>query len=201
MDASGVSAHLRGMKAIYLHTAGALAVTFGLAACIPASQPPAPTPPPVAAPAPTPTPAPAPAPTPVVQEQSYANYLDAPPTPGTWFYESEPNETLALFGTDPQNPVFILRCGDGQVGLARVVANRTEQPRAMSVTAETTQRQLSANSVSNRQPLAGAFLDPRDPLLDAMAITKGRIAIGVEGERTLYLPAWVEISRVIEDCR
>ncbi len=44
-------------------------------------------------------------------------------------------------------------------------------------------------------------LNPRDPLLDAMAITRGRFAVEVEGETPLYLPAWAEVTRVIEDCR
>ena len=45
------------------------------------------------------------------------------------------------------------------------------------------------------------MLAPDDPLLDAMAITKGRFAVAAPGEPTLYLPAWAEVSRVIEDCR
>jgi len=38
-------------------------------------------------------------------------------------------------------------------------------------------------------------------LLDAMALSKGRFAVELEGEAALYLPAWAEVSRVIEDCR
>lgn len=44
-------------------------------------------------------------------------------------------------------------------------------------------------------------VDADDPILDAMAITKGRFAIETPGLPTLYIPAWVEVSRVIEDCR
>ncbi len=203
MDPSADSAHYACMKATYFHAAGALALTFGLAACIPASEPPAPTPPPVQQPAPTPTPAPAPLP-PVVQEPVYDSYLDAPQTPGDWTYASEPGETLAIYGTSPRDPVFLIRCAGGQIGLARVTTSpstgQASATRAMSVTAETVNRQLQASPVAGRAIVA-ATLSARDPLLDAMAITKGRFAVGVEGERTLYLPAWVEVSRVIEDCR
>lgn len=185
------------MKATYFHAAGAIALTFGIAACVPASAPPAP-PPPVAQP--TPTPAPPPPPPPVVQEPVYDSYLDAPQTPGTWTYVAEPGETLAIYGTSPRDPVFLMRCAGGQIGLARVTASTSAASRAMSVTAETVNRQLQASPVAGRAIVA-ATLSPRDPLLDAMAITKGRFAVGVEGERTLYLPAWVEVSRVIEDCR
>jgi hypothetical protein len=71
----------------------------------------------------------------------------------------------------------------------------------MEITTETTKRTLTSEPIGPNINMNAVELDPRDPLLDAMAITKGRIAVGVEGERTLYLPAWVEISRVIEDCR
>ena len=73
--------------------------------------------------------------------------------------------------------------------------------RAMSISTETTTRQLQITGIGNATPVFGVSLDPNDPILDAMAITKGRFAVGVEGERTLYLPAWTEVSRVIEDCR
>jgi hypothetical protein len=54
------------------------------------------------------------------------------------------------------------------------------------------------------QPAAGgvrAELAASDPLLDAMAFTKGRFAVETAGQETLYVPAYPEISRVIEDCR
>jgi hypothetical protein len=44
-------------------------------------------------------------------------------------------------------------------------------------------------------------LTARDPLLDAMAFSRGRFALEAAGLETLYLPAWPELSRVIEDCR
>jgi hypothetical protein len=44
-------------------------------------------------------------------------------------------------------------------------------------------------------------LPARDPLLDAIAFSRGRFAVAVPGEPTLYVPSWTEISRVIEDCR
>jgi len=149
--------------------------------------------------------APPAAPAPVVREPVYENYLDAPQTPGTWKYFPESSETLAIFGEGNtfDNVRFIVRCEkkSRKIGLGRVVSTATELTRVMSVTTETTQRQLQAELVEARPPIFAAELDPGDPLFDAMAITKGRFAIGVEGERTLYLPAWAEVTRVIEDCR
>ena len=41
----------------------------------------------------------------------------------------------------------------------------------------------------------------RDPLLDAMAFSRGRFMVEMGGAQTLVLPAWSELGRVIEDCR
>lgn len=193
------------MKATYFYAAGAIALTFGIAACVAGPD----LPPPVIAPTPTvsqPTPTPPPAPAPVapqpVEEPRFANYLDAPQTPGTWRYADDPGETLAVYGQGDALR-FIIRCDKSsrQIGLARVAENGPATPRSMTVKTETTSRSLQTEPYSSAVQLHTVELSPGDSLLDAMAITKGRIAIGVVGERTLYLPAWVEISRVIEDCR
>lgn len=190
------------MKATYLTSAAALALTFAIAACIPASEPPPPPPPPPApVSTPSPTPTPTPTPPPPVSEPVFDSYLDAPQTPGTWVYLEEPDESLALFGENPRAPVFMVRCGDGVVSLGRVAAQAQSNGRVMNVQAETVKRQLQAAHVPEMPIILAADLQPRDPLLDAISITKGRFVVGVEGERTLYLPAWVEVSRVIEDCR
>lgn len=59
------------------------------------------------------------------------------------------------------------------------------------------------NAVSTRPSAAGAAarLAATTPLLDSMAFTRGRFAVAMPGQPTLYLPSWTEISRVIEDCR
>jgi hypothetical protein len=41
----------------------------------------------------------------------------------------------------------------------------------------------------------------QDPLLDAMAFSKGRFAVESAGLATLYVPPYPEVTRVIEDCR
>lgn len=98
---------------------------------------------------------------------------------------------------------FIVRCdkSNRQIGLGRVLGYSPTTPLLMTVQAETVSRNLTARGVDRQSKIVAATLDASDPFLDAIAITKGRIAIGVEGQYTLYLPAWVEISRVIEDCR
>ncbi|MEM6909599.1 MAG: hypothetical protein AAF494_13070 [Pseudomonadota bacterium] len=189
-----------------------IALSVLASACVPAEQASAPSAPADTANAgaseasitqPVPAPAqsqPAPPPPPLA-EPTYANYLDAPASPGTWRYEDEPGENLALFGATKGQPIFLLRCAEGKFAIGRVTDQPQSSARAMSVTTETGSRQLTAEPVPGRTRILAAYIPPDDELLDAMAITKGRIAIQVEGERTLYVPAWAEISRVIEDCR
>lgn len=40
-----------------------------------------------------------------------------------------------------------------------------------------------------------------DPLLDAIASSRGRFGVGVASQPALVLPPWAEVARVIEDCR
>jgi hypothetical protein len=46
-----------------------------------------------------------------------------------------------------------------------------------------------------------AELAMMDPLLDAMAMSRGRFAVTVAGTPSLVLPSWPEVARVVEDCR
>lgn len=130
----------------------------------------------------------------------YESYLDEPQTPGTWDYVDEPTESLGLYGIgNPVHP-FVIRCDKeaGRIGLARRTTR--DGPLTLIVQTETTTRQLVASTVEGYGMVA-ANLDPHDTLLDAMAITKGRFVVGLEGEEALYIPAWAEVTRVIEDCR
>jgi hypothetical protein len=40
-----------------------------------------------------------------------------------------------------------------------------------------------------------------DPILDAMAFSRGRILVEAEGQQPIILPSWAEIARIVEDCR
>ena len=48
---------------------------------------------------------------------------------------------------------------------------------------------------------ATATLAARDPFLDNMIFSRGRISIEVAGSPMLVLPSWAEAARVVEDCR
>ena len=178
------------------YAGAALTLTFGIAACVPAPEStPAPDPTPVTR---APAPAPAPAPTPV---PTYDNWMDAPQTPGDWSYRSLGSDTLAYFGS-PSNPqtAFAMTCrlSDRTIEFGR--PGRTADQ--MMIRTETASRRLTAGSGEIASPTSTvARIAARDPLLDAMALTKGRFAVETPGFPTIYVPAWAEVTRVIEDCR
>jgi len=49
--------------------------------------------------------------------------------------------------------------------------------------------------------LLSAPLQANDKLLDGLAQSRGRIAVGISGQPMLVAPAWAEIGRVVEECR
>lgn len=161
-----------------------------VAGCATERKPP-PRPVPTAAPRPVPPPAPVRAP---------ADWRDAPATPGDWTYQSGP-VTMARFGTMGTSPLLSLTCdrAGGAIVLNRAGAAAGSLP--MTIVTTTLTRQFSAMPVAAAAPTLAVSFTPRDPMLDAMAFSRGRFAVEVSGLPTLYLPAWPEVGRVIEDCR
>ena len=177
-----------------------LLACLALSACIPAPPPvpvPAPAPAPAAAPPPAPPPAPAPAPAAPVPTPSFSNWMDAPATPGDWTYAAG----VATFGDPASGARLSLRC-DRAAGAVEIFrAGTGDVPLQMILRTEFEERGLSAQPTGSDPPMVVTRLAARDPLLDAMAFSKGRFAVEVAGLAPLYLPSWPEVTRVVEDCR
>ena len=192
------------MKAIYAQFAGALGLTFAVAACIPPSPQPSPAPEPQSTPVQDAVPSvslPAAGPDP-----AYANWMDAPRTPGNWTYSSEQvagrRYASAEYASANGEVLVRMMCSPGgNMSLQRYADPRGAFDRFMTIRTETTTRSLRAPVDPEGQRMFAAVVPARDPLLDAMALTKGRFALELTGAPTLYLPAWAEVTRVIEDCR
>jgi hypothetical protein len=58
---------------------------------------------------------------------------------------------------------------------------------------------VATSSVTRSIPVGGRLL-ANDPLLDAIAFSRGRFLVAGGGE-TLAIPSWPEAARSIEDCR
>ncbi|MEW4447587.1 hypothetical protein [Qipengyuania sp. JC766] len=180
----------------------ALAAPVFLAGCIPSAAPP-----PVATPAPTPAATPAPVRTqaPVALPPRVDNWIDAPQTRGDWRYNAKPaGGGTAFFGNTATDVLFTVDC-DRRAGQAPVLRllrqGQSTGPRQMRIRTETMDRALTVRPDGAFVSSLVAVVPAGDPLLDAMALTRGRFAVEVEGLPPLYLPAWAEVSRAIEDCR
>jgi len=166
-----------------------IALLFGTAACVPKAPAPISTQPverPVVRPTPTPSPVPA-----------YSNWMDVPQTPGDWRYVPTGTGSEARFG----NPVsFTLRCTTRTREVELIRTGYASGSGMMTVRTESASRAIAETPMMDNDNLR-AILAASDPLLDAMAFSKGRFAIESPGAVPLYLPSWPEVTRVIEDCR
>ncbi|MDN3644988.1 hypothetical protein QWY75_02070 [Pontixanthobacter aestiaquae] len=158
-------------------------------------------PPPVQTPVVMAIPDPDPTPPPPLPEPIYDNWLDAPQTPGDWTYRDGSGLSYATFSVAGSAARFGIECAKSSRTIRLVRGARANQTLPMRIRTETAERLLDAVPSPDDRPMLVATLPARDPLLDAIALSRGRFAVGTAGRETLYLPAWPEITRVIEDCR
>jgi hypothetical protein len=158
-----------------------------LSACVAPSRPaPKPAPPP---------PAPAPAPTPSLVPQG-DEWRDWPLTPGDWVYRRSGASTEAVYGQPDMTPLLVLRCDRAAQRVRILWATSADGPLTIRTTDKDTPRAAGRSAAGGLE----ADLAARDPLLDQMAFSRGRFML-LAGGQAAIVPAWPEVSRVIEDCR
>ncbi|MGX7895769.1 hypothetical protein [Tsuneonella sp. HG222] len=163
-------------------------------ACVPSTPAPTPIPTPTPRPSPVPTPTPTPAPT-------HASWMDAPATPGDWTYRTTAGGSAATFGEAASGARFTIACNRAarSVSLTRAASSQVAVP--MQVRTETAERAFTAVPGQGGVPELVATITANDSFLDAIAFSRGRFAVEIAGVAPLYIPAWPEIGRVIDDCR
>jgi hypothetical protein len=166
-------------------------LTLVLAACVPASRP-------VEAPPPAPAAPPAPPPAP----EPLGDWQDRPLSPGDWSYRAEQGGSAALFGPPASEAALAVRC---DLAGRRILVSRAGGMAASGggMTVRTTfgSTQWPAANDGAAVPHVVAARSAGDATLDQIAFSRGRFAIEVPGLPLLVLPAWPEVTRVIEDCR
>jgi len=165
-------------------TPAAIAGLLVLAGCVRPSAPPP-------APAPQPPPAPTPVPAPPA-----ADWRDRALTPGDWSYRQAGGRTTASYGTAPAMLTISCDIAARQIVLARPGITAPGATLTLRATEGVTSYPLV-----DRGGTPAAILPPRDPQLDRIAFSRGRFLVQVAGADDLVVPAWAELSRVIEDCR
>ena len=170
--------------------AAALLLPISVAACVapPADAPPPPAPRPAAPPPPAPTPAPL-----------AGDWQDWPLTPGTWRYARENGGTRAIFAQAGGVPQLSLRCDLN--GRQLILSRPGAASGAMTIRTSSATRAVPVQVMTGSAPSTQAVFTAREPLLDAMAFSRGRVVIEQQGARTLVVPPYAEIGRVVEDCR
>ena len=106
-----------------------------------------------------------------------------PITPGQWDYVATAAGSEARYSS-----VLSIRC------------DRQSRTVTISLPGQTNASLTIATSELTRSIPAGGRLFANDPLLDAIAFSRGRFLVGGAGP-ILAIPSWPEPARAIENCR
>lgn len=124
----------------------------------------------------------------------------AAPVPGDWSYSGAAGGTEAVFrDAATRRPQLTIRC----TLAARLVT--ISKPSAAAVPfllvwTTSTSKSFAATFDAARAQVSATVQSSND-ILDAMAFSRGRFAVSVEGAPPLVLPTQPEVARVVEDCR
>lgn len=118
---------------------------------------------------------------------------------GNWTYAPLATGSEATYVDGQLRPQVTIRCTrlTRRVSIAKPVSAAvsalwvwtSSQTRSLPATFDATSSRVSAD------------LPAFDPLLDAIAWSRGRIGFSTAGAAPLVVPPWSEVGRVIEDCR
>lgn len=127
------------------------------------------------------------------------DYTAAIPSPGRWTYAVSADGSEASFVDNAGRAQIWLHCARASrtVTIARP-ANAAAAFLSVWTSSATRNVPASFNPATSR---LSASLSAYDSLLDALAMSRGRIAIGVGSTPALVAPAWPEIAHPVEDCR
>ena len=127
------------------------------------------------------------------------DYSNARAVDGSWSYAATAGGAEATFRNGAGQPQLFLTCvrASRQIVVARPAAAAAA---VLQVWSSNASRNLTASFNPATRRLS-ATLAASDSLLDALALSRGRIAVGVAGQPAIVAPAWGEISRVVEECR
>lgn len=121
------------------------------------------------------------------------------PIAGGWTYNATADGSEAQFTASTGYGQLWLHCtrATRRVSIARLAT--IAAPSVDVWTSSATRKVASSFSPSSGR-LTIEF-ENYDPLLDAIATSRGRIGFSIGSEPALVVPAWADVARVIEDCR
>ena len=128
-----------------------------------------------------------------------SNLEYAMPIAGNWAYAGTSDGSEATFSNQSGAAQLTIRCTRSNRHIALLKAASSAAP-SIWVWTSSDKKTLPAtyDAAAGR---VRAELGAYDPLLDAIASSRGRIGISTSGVAALVVPPWSEVGRVIEDCR
>ena len=102
--------------------------------------------------------------------------------PGEWRYRVDASASIASYGA-----AFEVRC-DRATRRVRITSGEPRLP--LTITTDTATRVIASDG----------WVAPRDPLLAAIAFSRGRFGVGRGGAAPVAIPVGPEAARSIEDC-
>jgi hypothetical protein len=118
-----------------------------------------------------------------------ADWRTRPLTAGTWTWRGSAEASETIF-SDGRGPQLVIRCvrATRRVSFSRVGAAPMA---AMRIATTSSERLLGI----------GNMVLASDPLLDAIAFSRGRLWVNAAGSMPLVLRSAAEPARAVEDCR
>lgn len=128
-----------------------------------------------------------------------ATYAHALPIAGSWTYRPVAGGSEAIFANAGAQPQLTIRCtrSTRRVTLAKPATGAA--PFLFVWTSSNTRNVPASFQPASAQLVAD--LTAIDGLLDSIAFSRGRFAVSASGSPVIVLPAWPELTRVVEDCR
>ncbi|MFZ5745591.1 MAG: hypothetical protein ACOY7T_14030 [Pseudomonadota bacterium] len=167
-----------------------------LGACAAKPPPPLPVPPKVTENPGLPPPTVTPPPRPV------GAWLDQTMVAGNWTWQREGERSVARFALPNGELRLILSCDPARriVTLRHEGIASAEEP--VTITTTTQRRVVTGRTTAQPPYFTDVELAADDRLLDAIAMSRGRFMVEIPAPLgTMIVPAWPELSRVVEDCR
>jgi hypothetical protein len=125
---------------------------------------------------------------------------DWPLTPGDWTYSRDSRGSVGQFGASGRRAMLSLRC-DMQTRRVTLLREASAPAQHMVIRTSSMTKQLPAQLTGGTLAYVAAEIMSNDPILDAMAFSRGRILVEAEGQQPVILPSWAEIAYIVEDCR
>ena len=121
------------------------------------------------------------------------------PISGSWTYRAVAGGSEADFLDASAARRLTIRCNRSVRTVSIIRSGVPAAAPTLSIWSSTMARSVPARFLATKELVAD--MPATDPLLDAIAFSRGRLATAASGAPMVAVPAWPEIDRVIEDCR